>query len=415
MLDPKHDVIIIGGGIAGLYAAMKLVQKRPNAKILIVERSSRLGGRIGNSKFRGTSVVCGAGVGRLEKDKLLLSLLQKLNLKPQLLPPVLHHFSKAVKSVDIMETINKLQQIENEVDAGNRKTFKSFASAHLGRKAYREFVQATGYTDFEKQDAHDVLYNYGMDDNADGWTPVRIIWDDLVDALTTWLKRHRNVKIKKRVNITRWGQTPDGGEQIIVHGQKKGSGTGTVDIAYRTSNLVVATTIESITKLFPKKSIYTHIHCQPFIRLYAQVAPSSRKIMADSVSSITIVPSPLQEIIPFNHDQGIYMIGYADNKSANTLHKYENDKHSIAMFAEKALRLPTGSINISHIQSHFWKCGTHFFDVLPIQYQMREEFVREAQRPHPNVFVVGEVVALNQGWVEGALQSVDNVVEEINI
>ena len=30
-----------------------------------------------------------------------------------------------------------------------------------------------------------------------------------------------------------------------------------------------------------------------------------------------------------------------------------------------------------------------------------------------NVFVVGEMVAKNQGWVEGALESVENIIEEI--
>jgi monoamine oxidase len=39
-------------------------------------------------------------------------------------------------------------------------------------------------------------------------------------------------------------------------------------------------------------------------------------------------------------------------------------------------------------------------------YCSREEFIYRAQHPDPNVIVVGEVVANNQGWTEGALESV---------
>jgi hypothetical protein len=40
----------------------------------------------------------------------------------------------------------------------------------------------------------------------------------------------------------------------------------------------------------------------------------------------------------------------------------------------------------------------------------RSEFIYKAQHPLPNVLVVGEVVAENQGWTEGALDSVVKVV-----
>lgn len=409
-MDIQHDVIVVGGGVAGLYTAMRVLETRPTANVVVLEKSHRLGGRIGNARFRGANVVCGAGVGRLEKDALLLSLLKKLKLPAQLLPRVSHHFANTVKKVDIVATIKKLQRIEREIGPSKRSTFKSFAKAQLGSKEYNEFVQTTGYSDFEKEDAHDVLYNYGMDDNADGWTPVRVIWDDLVDALKTWLMSHPNIRIKKNVCVTRWDYHQSN-RSITIFGKAKNGR----DIIYKGNAMVVATTIDTLRTIFPTKSIYAHIHGQPFMRLYAQVARPSRAAMASAVPSITIVPPPLQEIIPFNHDEGIYMIGYADNESARQLQKYQSNKRVISSIAEKALALPKGSIQISYTQAHFWEIGTHYYDVLPRRFQTRNEFIHEAQRPHPNVFVVGEVVAINQGWVEGALQSVENVLNEINV
>ena len=73
----QTDIIIIGGGIAGLYAAYKIKKMSPNKNIILLEKENVLGGRASNEMFHGISVVTGAGIGRKRKDKLLL----KLNFK----------------------------------------------------------------------------------------------------------------------------------------------------------------------------------------------------------------------------------------------------------------------------------------------------------------------------------------------
>jgi len=78
----NYDIIIVGGGIAGLYSAYKIQKISPQAKILVLERYKKkwFGGRLGNFDFHGVSVVNGAGVGRKEKDKLLINLLNELDV-----------------------------------------------------------------------------------------------------------------------------------------------------------------------------------------------------------------------------------------------------------------------------------------------------------------------------------------------
>ena len=47
-----YDIIIVGGGIAGLYTQHKLMHKYKN--ILLIEKDGRLGGRYGhNTKVKG--------------------------------------------------------------------------------------------------------------------------------------------------------------------------------------------------------------------------------------------------------------------------------------------------------------------------------------------------------------------------
>lgn len=64
------DIIIIGSGIAGLYAAYQIKRiAPPNTSFISLEKNKRewMGGRAGNQTFYGADVVVGAGVGRKKK------------------------------------------------------------------------------------------------------------------------------------------------------------------------------------------------------------------------------------------------------------------------------------------------------------------------------------------------------------
>jgi monoamine oxidase len=77
-----YDIIIIGSGISGLYSAYLIQMFAPHAKILILEKHKKkwLGGRTSNEEFHGVNVVTGAGIGRKNKDYLLIHLLKELKI-----------------------------------------------------------------------------------------------------------------------------------------------------------------------------------------------------------------------------------------------------------------------------------------------------------------------------------------------
>jgi monoamine oxidase len=77
------------------------------------------------------------------------------------------------------------------------------------------------------------------------------------------------------------------------------------------------------------------------------------------------------------------------------------------------LQLPRGSLTLQAIRSFYWKYGTHYYKPLNKEYKSREDFIKKAQRPAENIYVVGELVSRNQGWTEGALESVNEVIEEV--
>ena len=79
----NYDVIIIGSGIAGLYSAYNIKKIAPDLSFLILEKHKKqwIGGRTSNETFYGTEIVTGAGIGRKKKDKLLIKLMEELDIK----------------------------------------------------------------------------------------------------------------------------------------------------------------------------------------------------------------------------------------------------------------------------------------------------------------------------------------------
>jgi hypothetical protein len=136
--------------------------------------------------------------------------------------------------------------------------------------------------------------------------------------------------------------------------------------------------------------------------------------MKQYVPTYTIVPGPLQKIIPIDANKGIYMIAYSDNANAGLLRDYlENNEKNRELFCElieKSLGIPDGELMLTSIKDFYWPIGTHYYTPLKDKYENRQTFIYEAQHPEKDILVVGEVVSINQGWVEGALESVKAVL-----
>ena len=119
-----YDIIIIGSGISGLYAAYNIQKMSPSTSFIILEKykTKWIGGRTNNDVFYGTQVVTGAGIGRKNKDKLLINLLNELNLsytefnfKP--------YYSSHIDTIDIKKVIQYLKNEYNKNKNQPRITF----------------------------------------------------------------------------------------------------------------------------------------------------------------------------------------------------------------------------------------------------------------------------------------------------
>jgi len=293
----------------------------------------------------------------------------------------------------------------------NPQTFKRFAKHVLGATDYSRFLSSTGFTDYEQEDAYETIYEYGMEDNLDGWKAFSVPWHDLVESLYNSVGTSNFIFGKKVTHITHNNETNN---TTLI---KTVSSLSNHPQTFAGKKVVMATTVDALRQVFPKNAIYKDIEPQPFMRVYGKFDKGSVGILKEVLPGFTYVDFPIQKIIPIDPDKGVYMIVYNDNASSLALkNRIENTAQNRQFYEkslENVLKLPQGSLRLIGIRAFYWNYGTHYYKPLSKTYKTREEFIRKAQRPYDNIFVVGELVSRNQGWTEGALESVREIIREI--
>jgi monoamine oxidase len=371
-----YDVVIIGGGISGLYTAYLL--SKENINFLLIERDSELGGRIKMSDIDNVKISTGAAYLRYDTDDSLKKLIEKLKIKVK---PYDLIMDKKFKESNTDQIVKKLESNLTKYDR-SKLNFKEYAQDVLGKEDYQNLVNMMGYSDFEKADFKDTVLNYGLDSNFTGNKMVDMDWTELTEKLVKNINI-KNIVLRKEVKEIKQKDdffTVDFGKKVTC------------------KKVVIATQISSVRNLLNNK-IYNQIQSQEFIKIFAKTQG------LDSVKTYTIVDNPLRKIIPFKDN--VYCIAYSDNEDAKFLH---NKSESVIL---KLLQEHYKDVKISNVKKFFWPEGTHYYKPLSDDYKSREEFIKKAQRPDKNIFVVGECVAKNQGWVNGALMSVESIITEL--
>ena len=420
------DLIVIGGGLAGLYAAYKTLQRTPTARVLVLEgkASAYLGGRIGNDMFYGAEVVTGAGVGRKRKDKLMRRLLRELGIvapEEKVFKAAAGVLATPGRTVDTRTLYREWEAMFAK--AGRpRQTVRAFFEPRVGRDLLARFVDSAGFGDYLDEDADEFFKHYGFDDTYSGWTCLRVPWRELVDKLVAAIERAPG---GGKVLTSRWvtgaGQGPN--YQYVVRTRQGPS--------YAAHRLVLATTVASVRKLLPGiaseaatsptllwwATVHPEVLLRQYLKFDAASADRLRAVFAQVPphTDTLLLAGPLAKLVRIDPAKGIYEV-YTDSDKARVCEPHcantEAGRRWWATELAKTLQLPPGSLRILSMREYDWHTGEHYYEPLPADCPTREVFVHTLQHPTQNAWVVGEVVSRNQGWTEGALESVEAVWRE---
>jgi monoamine oxidase len=394
-----YDYIIIGGGIAGLYANYLLTK---NNNCLLLERNEYFGGRTFEIDFHGTFIKLGAGIMAYHNKHLLL-LLKELNIKFNSFKSNNNtHFTsitsetgntRFTKDFYMGDAICKIKNIfekNKKTIKNNNYTMKQFLIKYFGNSFTNNFILNCEYHDFLKSDVEYFIKYYDINDMSHEPYNVLIIkWLDLINKLI-----NKNCINNVEVLKVEKNSLDDNIFNIITKTNNNYNNYQCKKVIFATSLKPLIKLSKNITNINYKK----YIGAVPFIKIYCYY----KNGYTTNLSYFTIVDNKLQKIIKINDN--ILMASYSDSSNALYWKKIkQQDKKTQIKTVNKYLNELDVKGKIDDIIIAFWDEGVHYYK--PVKDFKKN--IKKLSNPAKNVYVVGEIVSQKQGWVEGAIQSVN--------
>lgn len=380
----EYDYIIVGSGPAGIYAAYMTKKMNPAASVVILESESQIGGRTKNTFWNGKLINLGAEHIRM-KDKHLIRVIDELKVP------------KRIEKVDIVSSksknwINERIEMINEYTAKNKSlrhthTAEAIIKEKVLKNDYDEFIKSYGYTDFTKSDLVDSVDHYGFGDFiSEGDLFYKIEWDVLLRKMLGNIP----VIFGSAVSEILPDET---GIRVICANEKSYTGKK----LYFAGNIQTA---KMIFKNHPKKHLLDNIDYYSFAKVFIKTNMDFFKDLKNN-TEIMYTRGPLQRIIRF--EKNLYCI-YVDSHHTVEILKNLQDYEWYRNQLTRLFQL-SDNFKITDIKPVYWNLGTHCFKPLHLNYHDRERFRKDVQEFDKNIYIVGEMISKNQGWVEGAIES----------
>jgi len=367
-IDKIYDTIIVGGGIAGLYCALR--ESDQGKKCLLLEASHYWGGRIKthyNPQYE-------IGAGRFHKShKRLFSLIKRFGLTPIPIDDQMDYLDPKEGLLSHVETY--LQKIVSRMKLHENlrnMTFYHYCVELLGKAEADHFTNALGFHEPYYKNAYDYLVALQTDFVQGDYFILKEGMGELCQRMRKAIQGP--CRLDHRVeSITRSGKFLKVDDQM--------------------TRRVIVTVPPSLFRHFPIldpfKQVVTQIKQGPLLRIYAKY-----KTFPLSFTATTEMVS--RHIIPIR--DGIVMIAYVEDKD---IHPFLNKGQ---LKSEKEIRRVLEPIhqalNLDEpewIKPYLWAIGTHAWKPGAIPSMPLIE----------GITVCGEAFSEHQSWVEGALESTE--------
>ena len=399
-----YDIIIIGGGISGLFLAYKL--SNTHHKTILIESSDSLGGRIQTIQKDGVSFEAGAARFHSSHSKLI-TLLHELNLGSDIVElPKEIKYKLAKKSKVSMKKLLQ-QSLEKK---------KKFSDDYLKNITFfqylvtifdfdsAEFIQESfGYdSELIQLNAHAALEMFQGDFfKEEDYYSLKNGMSSIIQRIEAFLERRDNIYIKKNCSITNIE------DQFIL--TDKGD-------QFNFNHLICAlphNTLQSF-QYFKDKNIdhlLNSVSPVPLLRIYAKYPskdPWFKKIKR------TITNNYIRHIIPIDYENGLIMISYTDGIYAKMWDQYNTTSQNNDILIKALHKEIKELYNIDppkpdFVSVHYWNEGVHFWKPGYDINQVSKYIIKPIQ--DKEIYICGETFSKKQGWIEGSLDSCYNLLQ----
>ena len=405
MIMIRETVVIVGGGISGLYAAYRLLVGRGDlhVRVVLLESEGRLGGRVRTEMAEDGCCLMEAGAARfLRSHRRLRRLLRDLNLDDDAMRMPASSGTYRKNGIDTGFDPNPLLRrvVESEEIDDHPSTLENMLRHRYSDEVVDDVVAAFSYSDISVADAREMM------------------------ALLRTDFRGRAIFYELR-----------GGMERIVHAladRVRDAGcevrTGTRAVALRDG--VLHTDPPSVPPLRPCRVFFctgkrdllrirgavdrvrlnAAVGVLPIVKIFARFPLSAhdRKKAWFYGLGRTTVECPLRCIIPVDADTGIIVLCYADGKVAEAWARRFRAHQRLIRRVMRLVRLTFPERDVPDplwVRGFFWSDGAHYW--MPGHWGYNDS-------TRPSVELCGETMSVqHHGWIEGALESVDRAFDRL--
>jgi len=434
----NYDLVIIGGGISGIYTLYKLSKTFSQLKILLLESGERYGGRIYSYKetIDGEEYIMDLGAGRLgHHHKLINNLINELSLKPKIID-----IPNTKTYIEVTEN-NKVHDKTQFKDTIMTKLYKFFLSplvSKLGKSILQKFylselikkyVSLSFFqkleplfeysSDLNEFNAYDAIEYFKHDYNNESkfFTLLggleQIIENMLVLIKKTKSYKSKNITLLNLSNVENITKINNNLFKIVINNYSKSK----VYNVY--SNYVICAipkqSLEKLELFKPFLRDLNSINSINLLRIYEIYNKTNGETWFKNIEK-TITNSEVQFVIPINPNNGLIMSSYSDSANArfwNLLRAkkgvaYVKNKLNIKLnqlFSIYNIKVPPSK----YIKMYFWDAGVACWK----KNVDSDYLTSKLLNPLPNVFIVGENYSKYQAWCEGALMTSENCISKL--
>ena len=403
-----YDIIIIGGGIAGLNCAYELSKKK-KYKILLLDERKYLGGRI--LTFYEKDYHYELGAGRFNnKHKNLLDLITKFNLTKIEMDNKIDYIDKKFNLTKniffsvIKKIINKLKKINSNIL--KKYTFKELCYKYFNKKYINKIINYFGYkAEFEILNSYNAIKIFKKNFIENKFYYLKEGLSEICNRLSKeCLKNNIKIKLNSLVNnISKFNDS----YKIEIN-----------DKDYYCNNLILAIKKNDLLKfkiLKPINNILNSVKSAPLLRIYAYypINKLDNSVWFSKLNKI-VTNTKLKFIIPINKKYGIIMISYTDYRDTIPFikdNKIKNNNENINIINNELKKIFNIDIpNPIKLHSYYWIRGCHYWK----KNYDSDIISKNIINPIHNIYICGETYSLNQAWIEGALETSKKVIKKIN-
>jgi hypothetical protein len=284
--------------------------------------------------------------------------------------------------------INKIKKTKNTTNQSMKDTIKKVLKND--KSEINLFIKSFNYTDYLKADTNLTIKYYPIDDFYDKQTKMHIIEGGnhkIIETLATY--SNKNIKLNTGItSIEKYNNI------WIVTDEHKNT--------YQTKHVISTVDIKALKKIkinglenkdkinYFKKMIGTN----NFLRMYTY----HDKI---ELNNSIIIPHIFKQMIPITNN--IIMSAYSDNSNATKTYKLLQNINNKEITGIINNYIKTSPVKDKIIK--YWDVGTHYYKP---SYNYKKNYYSE-----DNFSIVGEVIGYEQGWMEGAIHSINNWYKDI--